>query len=356
MFRSIIIVLFVSFCFNNTTTTAQNLVPNPSFEQSGSFGDRWISTRSIFDTLMAEWTSPNEGSPDILFVESIKEKALRPPRRYVNLMPYRPHSGEVMVGIKTYGCETRMVHCREYIQAELKEPMIIGETYYAEFWVRPIKYSFFHNYLGMAFSTYKCDDKEPGVMHYQLPLILSEEILNEQRWIKISGSFVADEPYTHLLVGNFYTAQNITLDSITPPKMDHAYYLLDDILLRHEKRFQEIAVGTSLVLNNIFFETGEAILLSKSFLELDQLYAYLKENSSVRIQLSGHTDNIGDNDFNLQLSIDRAEVVADYLQSLGIEKERIEYRGLGASDPVADNDTEAGRQQNRRVELLVLSN
>ena len=82
---------------------------------------------------------------------------------------------------------------------------------------------------------------------------------------------MADEPYTHILIGNFSTAENTTLDSTVQARMDHAYYLLDDILLRHEKRFQEMEAGTSLVLNNIFFETGKAILLPKSFMELDFL-------------------------------------------------------------------------------------
>ncbi|MFO8001836.1 MAG: OmpA family protein [Marinilabilia sp.] len=112
--------------------------------------------------------------------------------------------------------------------------------------------------------------------------------------------------------------------------------------------------GASIVAENILFTTGKATLRSESYQELDQLVRLLKENPSVRIEVSGHTDNTGSASLNKRLSKERALSVKRYLESEGIDPDRIEYEGYGFDRPIATNDTSEGRAKNRRVEIEVI--
>ena len=108
-----------------------------------------------------------------------------------------------------------------------------------------------------------------------------------------------------------------------------------------------------MTLYNIFFETDKSRLLPNSFDELNKLADYLSKNKSTIIEISGHTDNTGAEEKNKKLSEARAKAVADYLVLKGIEKARISSKGYGSTMPIAKNDTEAGREQNRRVEFII---
>jgi outer membrane protein OmpA-like peptidoglycan-associated protein len=111
-----------------------------------------------------------------------------------------------------------------------------------------------------------------------------------------------------------------------------------------------------IVLNNVFFESGSANLLAKSDYELKQLLQLLQINQRMMIEIRGHTDNVGSDSDNQQLSEKRAQSVYHYLVAAGVTKERLLYIGFGESVPIADNDTEDGRQRNRRTEFVILSN
>lgn len=108
-----------------------------------------------------------------------------------------------------------------------------------------------------------------------------------------------------------------------------------------------------VVLQNIFFESGQAVLLPASYTEIDRLAAMLMNHPELKITITGHTDNVGAAQDNLVLSEKRAKAVADALVEKGILKERIQTEGKGESQPVATNDTPEGRQQNRRTEFRI---
>lgn len=116
---------------------------------------------------------------------------------------------------------------------------------------------------------------------------------------------------------------------------------------------QKIAEGNVMVLNNIFYETDKYELQPSSFPELDQLVTFLTNNPGITVEISGHTDDIGSADYNLELSERRAESVVNYLVSKGIDAKRLTYKGFGESAPVAPNDTEDGRAKNRRTEIKI---
>jgi outer membrane protein OmpA-like peptidoglycan-associated protein len=112
-------------------------------------------------------------------------------------------------------------------------------------------------------------------------------------------------------------------------------------------------VGTKVVLRNIFFDFGKATLRPESINELNKLKKVMEENSTIKIEISGHTDNVASEEFNQKLSESRAKAVVDYLVQNGVAKERLTYKGYGKSQPIATNDTDEGRQENRRVEFKI---
>jgi len=116
---------------------------------------------------------------------------------------------------------------------------------------------------------------------------------------------------------------------------------------------QPVTLNSTFVFNNIQFATGSFQLLPISLVELDRLLLVLQENPTLKIQISGHTDNVGRPDDNLKLSDNRAKSVADYLISKGIAANRLSWKGFGATQPIADNTTETGRAKNRRTAFTI---
>jgi outer membrane protein OmpA-like peptidoglycan-associated protein len=114
-----------------------------------------------------------------------------------------------------------------------------------------------------------------------------------------------------------------------------------------------IEVGEAIQLNNVFFEQGRPILKSESYPELDRLVVILKDNPTMEIELSGHTDNVGNPNSLVVLSQARVGAVKDYLVKNGIASSRITGKGYGAAKPMVKNDSEEHRRMNRRVEFKV---
>lgn len=117
----------------------------------------------------------------------------------------------------------------------------------------------------------------------------------------------------------------------------------------------KIEVGTKVVMKNIYFETSKATLKPDSYEQLNQVIGLLENNETIRLEISGHTDNVGSMSFNSKLSEERAKAVVDYLIGNKVDKSRLEWKGYAFTQPIAPNDTEIGREQNRRVEFKVLS-
>jgi len=115
-----------------------------------------------------------------------------------------------------------------------------------------------------------------------------------------------------------------------------------------------IEVGVTVRLKNIFFDFDRATLKAESFAELNNVVDFLRQNASVEIEIAGHTDSKGSDEYNRNLSQGRSQAVVDYLVSQGIDDYRLTAKGYGEAKPVDTNDTEAGRANNRRVEFTVL--
>lgn len=144
--------------------------------------------------------------------------------------------------------------------------------------------------------------------------------------------------------GYLYHSENFSLENVKPNEP----FNLEIFLL-------PVSAGEIITLKNIFFETGSAEILPESESELAKTIDLLRTNTSITIRINGHTDNVGTEQANLELSIARALAVKNYLSNAGIPENRLSYAGFGESKPVDTNDTDAGRANNRRTELEIIS-
>ncbi len=131
--------------------------------------------------------------------------------------------------------------------------------------------------------------------------------------------------------------------------VDVSHPFLIDVKLNPVKQ------GNTLALNNIFFDTNSSDLKPESKTELNKLVAFLKQNATIKIEIGGHTDNVGDDKSNLTLSDKRAKAVLDFVTSEGIASARLTSKGYGETKPIADNTTEQGKAKNRRTEVTVVA-
>jgi outer membrane protein OmpA-like peptidoglycan-associated protein len=116
----------------------------------------------------------------------------------------------------------------------------------------------------------------------------------------------------------------------------------------------QLVEGAKLMLNHIYFKTNSADLNETSTLELKSIVELLKNNPRLVIEISAHTDDVGSDGYNLQLSQKRASSVTTYINKNGIALQQLVAKGYGKNQPIAPNDSEENRAKNRRVELLIV--
>lgn len=145
--------------------------------------------------------------------------------------------------------------------------------------------------------------------------------------------------------GYLFHSENFNL----PDTAEYQEFIIDVLL-------QRIEIGTTIVLKNIFFDYDKATLRPESYPELNRVVEILIKQPKLKIEISGHTDNRGGYEYNKKLSTERAKTVVEYLISKGIDKSRLTYAGYAFEYPIATNDTDEGRQLNRRVEFKIIDN
>ncbi|MDR2979287.1 MAG: OmpA family protein [Bacteroidales bacterium] len=169
------------------------------------------------------------------------------------------------------------------------------------------------------------------------------------------------DPQTGEFLACIITGTNVLLNVNHP---DYPFYSenfqLEKSYTNLEPYFKNISlqkaeVGSTFILRNIFFDFAKSDLQKESGVELDNLVDYLKKNPTINIEIGGHTDNQGGDEYNLNLSLDRAKSVYNYLIRKDIPASRLSYKGYGKNSPIAPNDTEEGRAINRRTEFKIVS-
>lgn len=128
----------------------------------------------------------------------------------------------------------------------------------------------------------------------------------------------------------------------------------DEVIVRNFE-LDRVEVGAKVILKNIYFETNKSALLPESYTTLNSVVKLMQNNPSLRLEISGHTDNVGSMKYNKKLSMERAKSCVDYLVQQGISESRLEYKGFGFQFNLFPNDSEENKAKNRRVEFKILS-
>ena len=365
--------LYLFFFSSSFLLSQNNIVPNPGFERLNRTNKTWYYNGKVFTEVSKFWESAIYTSPD-LYYPRMNIPSYWKERGFGNVSPHR---GLCYAGITCYGCgrekyeiasDKKKPHCREYLQILLAEPLVPGQHYYFEMWVHPLQRGLRINRLGMALSMAKADYLSKPEKLGLSAVVEAEKTLEKSGWQKVAGRFVADAAYEYLLIGNFYPDDST---SVVPPAveraMGYAYYYIDDVLLKKVPPVLPVPVakddlsriqpekGKVFRLKHLYFEFDKWDLHPRSYIELNKLVKLMQQYPNMKIQIRGHTDNRGEERYNIYLSRKRAKAVMAYLIEQGVSPRRLSYKAFGESQPAADNSTEKGRSINRRVEFLIVS-
>lgn len=140
-------------------------------------------------------------------------------------------------------------------------------------------------------------------------------------------------------------SETFEYESFNVPTMNGMFEL--DYLMQYK-------LPAMITLSDLFYDSGKASIRQESYSKLDELAQNLLDYPNLKIEIIGHTDNVGSDEANLLLSKNRAKSVVDYLTTKGVPTSRLSHNGYGESRPIADNDSETGRQINRRTEIRIL--
>ena len=206
--------------------------------------------------------------------------------------------------------------------------------------LRPQKVDFF---TGKVVDNETLDPLEANL---ELIRMKDDKVISSTKTNKIDGKCILRLPATGDDYGYNVTAEGYMFlsDKITETNTGKETYI----------RLKKATAGSNLVLNNVFFATNSFELKEESKFELNRIIRFLKDNPGMKVRFEGHTDSQGSRELNTKLSDSRAKAVCDYLANNGIEPSRMQAKGFGPDRPVADNNTEEGRAQNRRTEMVIL--
>jgi OOP family OmpA-OmpF porin len=348
-------LFLVRVCFS------QNLVPNPGFEEFSKCPVSFSTDPKHFGP--NQWNSPSQGTPD--YYNKCAFGDMDVPRNWAGVS--FAHSGVGYSGI--YAWSTSKHNYREYVQCKLIEPLKPGAFYNLQFYYRLSSYSVYAiDRIGLALlnSELKVDHDSLLEVSPALTRINELETLTNE-WYQASAKFQAKGGEQFLVIGNFSSnagtahrkieyreGKSVMLDG-------SAYYYVDDVSVSpvaipgidslSQTSLSAIKPNEAYVLNHINFEFNSFQLLPSSFPQLDFLVSILKKHPPWKIQLNGHTDDQGTDEYNLTLSANRAKSVGEYLMQHGVSPERIQTQGFGKQKPLLKGNDDQVRSLNRRVEV-----
>ncbi len=278
----------------------------------------------------------------------------------------------------------------ECLRNELKKPLIADKRYTIQFKLKLRKenaYAF--NGISVVcsekimFFKSKDEGQAQGVVVQSHPSMV---LGCRETWMNISGSFVAKGNEKYLYIGNFTDNKDLKLFQVFSSDADYLgeiYYLIDDVVLIEEQDgvsypcntkgctldtfviekpkivveetiYSHPKIGQSIVLRNIRFASSSWEILPESYETLDSIVEFMQKYPNMVVEISGHTDNRGKANANIELSQNRAASIVNFLIENGIEAERMQAKGYGQEKAIDSNDTESGRFNNRRVEFKIL--
>ncbi|ARV09789.1 hypothetical protein BTO05_09080 [Winogradskyella sp. PC-19] len=358
--------------FNIQITFSQNLVLNPSFERQ--VDERCRVYLGGFNKTISGWTIPNMGSTDY-FDTCSDDMGSKNYNGY-----QKPKSGKAYAGIYVYTDK----NYREYVQGELSETLTKDEIYEVTFYlsladkssfaINDIEVLFTEEKLNPCYKSNSCEKAiKPKAATDKKFKIYSDNsdmfFADKRSWKAYTFQFKAQGYENFFSIGNFYRNNRTkTKRNLSSSPYLFSYYYIDEVSviplnkalasedskISTTKEELKIVANKTYTFKNVLFDFDKSELLNSSKDELKGLFKHLKANEELDIEIYGHTDNIGLDKRNEDLSKQRAKAVAQYLILLGIKEIRITYFGFGSLNPITTNKTEEGRQQNRRVEFRLI--
>lgn len=370
--------IFIFFCFLTGYATGQNAVsgsvpnavPNAQFEEY-VYCPAGINQSEM--EILVDWKQMGSGTPDYY---NTCGKDMGVPANIFGVRSAAAGSG--YAGLVAYSPSKR--DYREYLQARINFPLRAGEWYCLE-----MKVALADN------AQYVCDGM--GAVVSELPyrqrghtnLSLKPQLSNpdghllyfQPDWVHLSTSFMAGGGEEYIIIGNFKPDKELdvkarNVEVVRGKPVHHAYYYLDDVILRPatgpddcsntvielakiaaEDDFSDRDYRT-VRLQSVLFDFDRDVINPEAEDILGEVLLVLKRNPYYEIEVAGHSDIIGTENYNVDLSKRRSERVIDFLSSRGIASDRLRINYHGSAQPVTTNETEEGRQQNRRVEFLIV--
>lgn len=344
----------------------QNLIPNSDFENHKDLPTDIGQGKNCLES----WINPVLAGGGDYFHAEAKSKKSNTGKNFFGKQ--EPHSGKAYAGI----CITR--NYREYLQTKLLKPLEKGRSYNVEVYISRGDAKWLGSMKGFCIifspDTFRLQKYGPPMS--KPPVVFRNEAgyNNSEEWTLLNAVYEANGTEKYLTFGCFvyrekteFTIMNYNVE--IPGKRNYAHYFIDDFTLTpldKELTTHEVVeektpsmeipkiyeTGKPHIFKNIVFETGKADLLPSSFNELNELAEYLNNNPIIKANIVGHTDNVGKKEDNLTLSENRAQTVLNFLKEKNISASRLSFDGKGDSQPISTNDTEEGRQNNRRVEVV----
>lgn len=349
---------------------AQSLIKNGGFEEK-AYCPANFNQSSL--NILPHWKQPSQGTPD--YFNECSRKAGVPENVFGNQPAYE---GSGYAGLVTF--TSGKYNYREYLQIRLDRPLTAGEIVCVEAQISPADKSLFvTDGFGMVFTRPKLQQsdqkvfrKDPQMENPSLHLIDEHGF-----WTKISDTFVAEGGEEWLTIGNFKHDSELTILRRTREDgaidaNDWAYVYIDDLkVTRVEKREDcscvndliketvhdpplELGEVREIEISTILFEFDEDVITDASKKELKSVIKLMKRRKVAFMEVIGHTDIVGPDGYNFDLSKRRAQAVIDHMVDQGVDPARLQISWRGSNQPAAENDSDDGRAQNRRVEFRIL--
>lgn len=362
-------VTILMCCLSTTALFCQNLIKNPSFEEFVNCPNELGN----FNNDVPNWSTPTDGSTDY-FNSCSTTDTMGAPKNFNGTQP--ADFGKGYAGLYLYAPDDY----REYLQAELKQPLVKGKKYRVSFYVSLAERSDFAvKEFGVLFSKDKLQIagkkelsakkryEQKGNVYNFMEIGYTNFYSDTKDWVLVYTQFEAKGTERFMTMGNFKRNARTRLFKTKRNAKQGAYYYVDMVLVEAadmntitsansgeggdiQKTFE---LDKTHVFENLLFEFDRFDLQESAKKEIVRLYEHVQNDTTLQITIDGHTDIVGSDFYNQRLSSKRAEAVANYLQKLGLSQDRIVWQGHGGTKPVATNDTELGRQQNRRVEFVI---
>lgn len=349
----------MTFGLTSIAQELQNIVKNDHFTTS-----KKVTYRSQIKNAEG-WTNANGGTVDI-FTENACKTNVGIPHNYMgneasesNYIGFTAYYDDQILSLsktdQSLGLTNKTGYgsYSEYPQGELITPLEAGETYFFNLKIsladksgRAVKG------LGVYFSKDKVEETNNRALTLTPQVVFDQYFDNKEGWTNVWGKFIAEGGERYFTIGAF--EGSFEVKSVVEPKVENdnkrAYYYINGGVraLKFPLTADELA-SLKRAMDLVHFNTGSDQIKAESFEELDKIAAVLAKYPRIVASIEGHTDNTGGDDLNLRLSKDRAKSVKNYLVKRGVAADRLDSEGYGPDRPIASNDTEEGRAQNRRV-------